>query len=922
MAVTAKFSADFSSFQTAVQKAESSLNLWQANIKQVESSMKRLDTAFSGRSIAQEASQVAAAIEKIGGASKLTEKEQERVNATVTEAIAKYKVLGQEAPKAVLDLAKATAKVPEQMTLASQGVNLLKSSFGQFTAANLASAAISSLVGEVGRFIGQGVQLRGVEQSFQRLSAGVKVNSSDMLSALQTGTRGMVSNLDLMTQANKAMLLGLPVSAQSMGELAETATKLGKAMGQDATKSLDDLITALGRSSPLILDNLGLTVKVGEANEAYAKTLGKTSDQLTDSEKKMAFYLAAMEKAREKTKELGDQTKTLGEIASTVWTGFGNVVSATTASINTGLGAVLSNRQQFIQFLSDITKMPVAAAIAAADLREQLKGLAAEAGKTSGATKGGTEALRDYVQELKDTGLGSMRLSGAFKAQYDAAVKLGVSTEEITKRFGLSAFQQKLLAEQTKTVAKIHKDAEKAAKDQAKALQELLKPTVAIKDGLENLKHLWPEVTKVPVGALQLLTNTTLIQIGAVHNWREELEHVNAAMGRMIPNLAATNETLAKQEQAINKVGEQAKKSLGEELEKGLNFGSKLADAIIGAIQGGGDIGKSIGSFLGAEIGKSLGEELAKNLAKTLGDKLGGALGGLLGPLGAIGGNLIGGLIDKIFSKAGRNAVEDFGNAFEGGFGGLRTKLNELGAEGERLWVNLTQRVSRGNVQQAESAIKAIETALAAHGAAVSKAEAEAAAIREKATAAHQAAIDKVKSRISDLDSEYNSLYNTIKNEAPEDEMGIIERNTRAEMDRIRKEREVAQSELERITGAMEDSFRDVADAARDAARAIIDAFAGVGRRPTEAPEDVPGFNEVAGQNSFAGGTGGFRNFGAGTWAKLHGTEAVIRPSDLAPSSGGGDIVIPISIGGRQIETIVVDALNRTYRVRNSVGAV
>src|SRR4030095_13031255 len=112
----------------------------------------------------------------------------------------------------------------------------------------------------------------------------------------------------------------LPVTSASMGELAKTATVLGKAMGQDATKSLDDLITALGRSSPLILDNLGLTVKVGEANEEHAAKLGTSSSELTEAEKKLAFCQAAMEAARRKVAELGDQTKTLSELSATAWT--------------------------------------------------------------------------------------------------------------------------------------------------------------------------------------------------------------------------------------------------------------------------------------------------------------------------------------------------------------------------------------------------------------------------------------------------------------------------------------------------------------------------------------------------------------------------------------------------------------------------
>ena len=68
-----------------------------------------------------------------------------------------------------------------------------------------------------------------------------------------------------------------------------------------------------GRSSPLILDNLGLTVKVGDANKTYAEKLGKTVEQLTEAEKKTAFYEAALEAARVKVEQIGGIQLTFGD---------------------------------------------------------------------------------------------------------------------------------------------------------------------------------------------------------------------------------------------------------------------------------------------------------------------------------------------------------------------------------------------------------------------------------------------------------------------------------------------------------------------------------------------------------------------------------------------------------------------------------
>jgi hypothetical protein len=158
---------------------------------------------------------------------------------------------------------------------------------------------------------------RVVEASFQRLAAGVGQNFREILTAINRGSQGTVSNLEAMRQANQAILLGLPVTSKQMGELAEVALRLGRAVGRTAQEGLGDLITGFGRMSPLILDNLGITIKAEEAYDKYASKLGKTADQLTEAEKKQAFFTEGMEKARAKAAELGGVTGGLNDKWST-----------------------------------------------------------------------------------------------------------------------------------------------------------------------------------------------------------------------------------------------------------------------------------------------------------------------------------------------------------------------------------------------------------------------------------------------------------------------------------------------------------------------------------------------------------------------------------------------------------------------------
>ncbi len=154
-----------------------------------------------------------------------------------------------------------------------------------------------------------------------------------MLGSMRGATSGLISDFDLMAAANKAILLGLPVTASSMGTLAQAATVLGRAMGRDAKTSIDDMTTALGRSSPMILDNLGLSVKVGEANEAYARSLGKSADALTEGEKKQAFYNAAMAAAQQKVADLGGVHLTFGDRVQQARVIVGNMVDSLSRAV-------------------------------------------------------------------------------------------------------------------------------------------------------------------------------------------------------------------------------------------------------------------------------------------------------------------------------------------------------------------------------------------------------------------------------------------------------------------------------------------------------------------------------------------------------------------------------------------------------------
>ena len=221
-------------------------------------------------------------------------------------------------------------------------------------ATGLVSAAAAYKAFAVGL---ESVQLAGrleaVEKGFNNLSkgAGFSINT---FSKLDKALDGTVDKLTLMEQANNAMLLGIADSDDQMAQLFDMAQRLAEAVGQDATFGINSLVTGLGRQSKLMLDNLGIMVDVEGANKSYAETLGKTTTQLTDQERKQAFINETIKQGRELVGGLGEESDTAARKMQRFSTSVTNLKLAIgDALIESG---ALDQLDRFTRFIDRFTK--------------------------------------------------------------------------------------------------------------------------------------------------------------------------------------------------------------------------------------------------------------------------------------------------------------------------------------------------------------------------------------------------------------------------------------------------------------------------------------------------------------------------------------------------------------------------------------
>jgi len=166
-----------------------------------------------------------------------------------------------------------------------------------------------------------------VSNTFSNLATSIGEQAAPMLEKLREATRGMVADTDLMQASNKFMSMGLANSAEEAAKLAEMATQLGSAMGQDATTSMSDFALMLANQALPRLDNFGISS--GKVRERIEELMA-ADENLT---REQAFMTAVMEQGETAMSRVGEQS---GTTASTMAT-----MQAQLENLKTTLGTAL-----------------------------------------------------------------------------------------------------------------------------------------------------------------------------------------------------------------------------------------------------------------------------------------------------------------------------------------------------------------------------------------------------------------------------------------------------------------------------------------------------------------------------------------------------------------------------------------------------
>lgn len=147
----------------------------------------------------------------------------------------------------------------------------------------------------------------GVTKAFKDM------DQPDLLENLRKATKGTVNDVQLMTAAVQANDFRIPL--EDLGKYLEFAQLKAQQTGQSVDYMTDSIVTGLGRKSPLILDNLGISA--AEISEKTKETgdFMKAVAEIVDTQLAEAgeTYISAADRAAQKTVELENAQKALGD---------------------------------------------------------------------------------------------------------------------------------------------------------------------------------------------------------------------------------------------------------------------------------------------------------------------------------------------------------------------------------------------------------------------------------------------------------------------------------------------------------------------------------------------------------------------------------------------------------------------------------
>ena len=209
----------------------------------------------------------------------------------------------------------------------------------------------------------EGAAIRQTAESFDFVSQSM-ARMPDLLNQMRAASKGTISDFQLMSSyltlvagATPEFTANISAAVPQILEIAKAANVLNPSLG-DTTFFFESLARGIKRTEYRLIDNLGLNVRVGEANKKYAAALGKTVMELTAVERQQAFLNEVLRVGGDLVRQVGGDVSALTDPYQQAGAATQNLSNSMKELISLGFepmaGAVAENLTIFDQFVRNI----------------------------------------------------------------------------------------------------------------------------------------------------------------------------------------------------------------------------------------------------------------------------------------------------------------------------------------------------------------------------------------------------------------------------------------------------------------------------------------------------------------------------------------------------------------------------------------
>jgi len=192
------------------------------------------------------------------------------------------------ADRNIKGVAGASSNASKNFSKMSQGMGGLVGAYAALAAQTFAISAAFNFLKSAG-------DLKVLEASQQSYASNtglaMKVLANDIVSA----TNATINFQDASQAAAIGTAAGL--SPGQLKSLGKAASDLSVTLGRDVTDSFNRLVRGVTKAEPELLDELGIILRLKDAQEEYARTIGKSANELTQFEKSQAVANKVLQEA-------------------------------------------------------------------------------------------------------------------------------------------------------------------------------------------------------------------------------------------------------------------------------------------------------------------------------------------------------------------------------------------------------------------------------------------------------------------------------------------------------------------------------------------------------------------------------------------------------------------------------------------------